>query len=102
MEPDKDDFDCLVSDINYKWHMIGEALYVPIGFLQRLSSSSKNDRTRLLDVYEFWRDHQTRPFTWAILIESLESPLVNDMRTAKKIQIFLSKNKGSKSEINEQ
>ena len=92
-EPDTADLIGLLSDIKYKWKLIGVALKVKVGddILGSCTQSSEEDGNKLYTVVRSWANTRVTDVTWEMVIAAVEGPIVDHKSTAVKIREFLTK-----------
>ena len=92
--PSKHELLNLLADINDKWYEIGVSLKVPQNVLNGLTSSQLSNTYKLDQVIESWlTTTELHLVTWETVIDSIKSPIVNNINKANKIRQHLTKGK---------
>ena len=78
----------LALEISSKWKAIARHLSVPENTIDTTEKQYKSDGVEecLMKVFDWWQKNQARPYTWAILIETLEKPSVGHCDVAKRLR----------------
>ena len=80
----------LLAPVAYKWEDIGISLYIDMNELESIRMSNMSAIQKLFKVIQIWLENSDSP-TWAILIATLEGPIIQSRRVAMEIREYLSK-----------
>ena len=83
----------LLIGISDKWYDIGLSLQVHRNILDDLKQSEGNSGTKLINILKVI---QPSSVTWETVITNMESPIVNDKKTADLIRQYLSTSESNK------
>ena len=75
--------------IKDKWYIIGDSLEVTTGELDSLMISNNSTDTNLSIVVSKWLKKKSNEATWKMLLEEMESPIVNNPKIGDDIRTFL-------------
>ena len=95
MTPDEDQLFDLLDDICDKWYEIGLALHVHPNFLDDPHLRHCDDTFRLSNVINRWINHSSS-VTWEMVINAIESPIVENKAKADYIRYYLCTGKSNK------
>ena len=88
--PEKRDLLELLSEVQDKWHSIGEMLGVNNANLRGLRQSNSSDSEKLSETLQYWIDSVSSPVTWGTIVEVLCTKHINLPRVANEIRDTLS------------
>ena len=87
--PEKCDLLKLMSDIAFKWNIIGECLGIKYVYLASLQSKTSKDIEKLAEVLQLWMDTMPKPVTWNTILQTIESPPIETKFVVIEIEKFL-------------
>ena len=73
----------VAAKIPQKWHEVGIQLGMEYDQLQSLSVSNPPGSQQFASVFTAWKNCMRKDYTWAVLIEVLKTPAVNETRLAR-------------------
>ena len=79
----------VAAKIPQKWQDVGIQLGVQYDQLQFLSVSNPPGSHQFPSVFTAWKNCMRKDYTWAVLIQALESPAVNEPRLAQELSAKL-------------
>ena len=75
-----------------KWEVIGLQLGIEPHQLNSIKTVNLGDPMKcFVDVFSLWQNKAEQPFTWATIIEALKAPMVEEVRLAQDIEMWLIK-----------
>ena len=78
-----------MTDIAFKWNIIGVCLGIKHAYLASLQSKQSSDIEKLAEVLQLWIDKIPKPVTWNTILQTIESPPIESKSTIMKIEEFL-------------
>ena len=81
----------LLMPIKGKWYLIGVSLEVKAGELESLKISNNSTEMNLSIVINKWLEEKSNEATWEVLLEEVESPIINNRQIGDDIRTFLKK-----------
>ena len=78
-----------MSNIAFKWYIIGECLGIQYTYLATLQGKTSSDIEKLAEVLQLWMDTMPKPFTWNTILQTIESPPIESISTVMKMEEFL-------------
>ena len=75
----------VAAKIPQKWHNVGIQLGIDYDQLQFLSVSTPPGSQQFASVFTAWKNCMKKDYTWAVLIEALKTPAVNEPRLAQEL-----------------
>ena len=79
----------VAAKIPQKWHEIGIQLGVEYDQLKFLLVSNPPGSQQFASVFTAWKNCMKRDHTWAVLIQALKTPAVNEPRLAQELSTKL-------------
>ena len=73
----------IAAMIPQKWHEVGIQLRMEHDELKFLSDSNPPGSRLFASVFTAWKNCMKKSYTWAVLIEALKTPAVNETRLAQ-------------------
>ena len=70
------------------WEMVALVLDIDQEMLEKISRYSNPIRSYSA-VFDQWRKNKDPPFTWAVIIDALQSPIVKEASLAREIEQWL-------------
>ena len=87
--PEKSDLLKLMSDIAFKWNIIGECLGIKYVYLASIQSKTSKDIEKLAEMLQLWMDTMPKPVTWNTILQTIQSSHIESKFVAKEIEKFL-------------
>ena len=78
-----------MSDIAFQWHTIGDCLAIKNGHLASLKSEPSSNIEKLSKVLQLWMDTMPKPVTWNTILQTIESPPIENKLVVKEMETFL-------------
>ena len=77
----------VAASIPHLWRAVGDQLEVPSAVLESFFTQHLgNPMECFREVFIYWRDNNTKAYSWASLVEVLQSPQVGQVALAKHIR----------------
>ena len=84
---EKDLMNEVASKIPTHWRQVGCELGLTAEQLNCIDQQRRGIQMNCFsDVFEWWKNQQTQPYTWATIIRALRAPQVNQPRLADTLQ----------------
>ena len=87
--PSKSDLLQLMSDIEFRWYIIGECLGIQYTLLASLQSKTSSNIEKLGEVLQIWMETMPKPVTWNTILEVLENPPIESKFILMEMEKFL-------------
>ena len=81
----------VASKAKDKWKLMGFALNLEQDQLNTISQNCTDSVLCYSEVFYAWEKTQPMSFTWATIVEALESPIVGENNLARDIVIWLTR-----------
>ena len=78
-----------MSGIAFQWYIIGECLGIQYTHLASLQSKTLRDIDKLAKVLQLWMDTMPKPVTWNTILQTIESPPIENKVIVMEIEEFL-------------
>ena len=79
----------VLMPIKNQWYMIGVALDISSGDLDRLKYSNNTDEGKLASMISTWLNKRAKEATWEVLLEAVEGKIADSQQTRQMIREFL-------------
>ena len=80
----------VASKVSGKWKAISIQLGLTLNDQKCFIDATSGDPNQCFTfVFNVWRNRATRPYTWSTLIQTLESPAVDEVRLAQELRTKL-------------
>ena len=79
----------VAAKIPQKWHEVGIQLGMEYDQLKFLSDSNPSSSRLFASVFTAWKNCMRKDYSWAVLIQALETPAVNEPRLAQELSAKL-------------
>ena len=75
----------VAAKIPHKWYEVGIELGMECDQLRFLSVSNPPGFQQFASVFTAWKNYMRKDYTWAVLIQTLKTPTVNENRLAREL-----------------
>ena len=80
----------VASKVSAKWKEISIQLGLTLNDQKCFIDATSGDPNQCFTfVFNVWRNRATRPYTWSTVIQTLESPAVDEVRLARELRTKL-------------
>ena len=83
--PELSDLMNIGAKIPHKWHEVGIQLGMEYDEVKFLSVSTPPGSQQFASVFTAWKNCMKKSYTWAVLIQALKTPAVNEPRLAQEL-----------------
>ena len=81
--------DRVATKTKLKWFQVGIQLEIDPTTLEVFETQSQDPMRCYSNVFTMWKKERKHPYTWATIIEVLETSAVNERQVAKELREWL-------------